>query len=224
MTPPKPSKPSKPSKSAPRKAPAASLAKTGRRKAGGHDRRVCGGKTRAGGACGRPAGWGTGHPGVGRCKLHGGKTPTHERAGAREIAESAQAAAIDRLGLVATGTNAIDALQDALDRAKALVMVAAVRVQQLEPTQWAQRDSGGKFLRPSVYLEIYWRNLDTYARIARDCLSLGIAAAAVDAVRRDAEQVQTLLQAFVHELGMRWDDEPVRLALVAAIERLEGAA
>lgn len=36
---------------------------------------VCGATTRAGGACQRPAGWGTGHPGQGRCKLHGGASP-----------------------------------------------------------------------------------------------------------------------------------------------------
>lgn len=33
---------------------------------------VCGGKTRQGSACQRPAGWGTSHVGEGRCKLHGG--------------------------------------------------------------------------------------------------------------------------------------------------------
>jgi len=33
---------------------------------------TCGAKTRAGTPCRRPAGWGTDHVGVGRCKLHGG--------------------------------------------------------------------------------------------------------------------------------------------------------
>ena len=32
----------------------------------------CGAKTRAGTPCQQPAGWGTEHPGTGRCKLHGG--------------------------------------------------------------------------------------------------------------------------------------------------------
>jgi len=32
----------------------------------------CGAKTRAGGTCRRPAGWGTEHTGQGKCKLHGG--------------------------------------------------------------------------------------------------------------------------------------------------------
>jgi len=38
-------------------------------------RGICGAKTRSGGRCQLPAGWGTDHPGVGRCKLHGGATP-----------------------------------------------------------------------------------------------------------------------------------------------------
>jgi len=37
---------------------------------------TCGAKTKGTGApCRRPAGWGTDHAGVGRCKLHGGATP-----------------------------------------------------------------------------------------------------------------------------------------------------
>lgn len=46
----------------------------------------CGAKTRSGGQCGRPAGWGTGHVGAGRCKYHGGKSPNGELAGAKEAA------------------------------------------------------------------------------------------------------------------------------------------
>lgn len=38
----------------------------------------CGGKLlKRDGTCTQPAGWGTPHPGTGRCKLHGGSTPTH---------------------------------------------------------------------------------------------------------------------------------------------------
>lgn len=35
----------------------------------------CGARTRSGEPCRQAAGWGTDHPGVGRCKLHGGATP-----------------------------------------------------------------------------------------------------------------------------------------------------
>ena len=38
----------------------------------------CNSRTKQGKSfCERPAGWGTDHVGIGRCKLHGGSTPTH---------------------------------------------------------------------------------------------------------------------------------------------------
>ncbi|MFC5268440.1 hypothetical protein ACFPJ1_40580 [Kribbella qitaiheensis] len=49
----------------------------------GRDKRyeICGGKKRQGeGDCTRPAGWGTDHPGLGKCKLHGGSTQNHKTA------------------------------------------------------------------------------------------------------------------------------------------------
>lgn len=54
----------------------------------GHDRPLCGATKRdgSGTTCRRPAGWGTDHPGIGRCKLHGGKTESHTRAAQREQA------------------------------------------------------------------------------------------------------------------------------------------
>ena len=47
--------------------------------------RYCGGKLRGEPrddgrtTCERPAGWGTAHPGIGKCKLHGGSTRNHAR-------------------------------------------------------------------------------------------------------------------------------------------------
>jgi hypothetical protein len=35
----------------------------------------CEAKTRSGSQCNRPAGWGTQHVGIGRCKMHGGASP-----------------------------------------------------------------------------------------------------------------------------------------------------
>lgn len=47
-----------------------------------HDSKYCDGPKRQGeGTCTRPAGWGTPHVGTGRCKLHGGCSPSHVTAG-----------------------------------------------------------------------------------------------------------------------------------------------
>jgi hypothetical protein len=51
----------------------------------------CGAKSRSGGACRRPAGWGTDHTGYGRCKLHGGNTRNHQQAARRQQAADAVA-------------------------------------------------------------------------------------------------------------------------------------
>ncbi|MDG4791997.1 hypothetical protein O7626_39985 [Micromonospora sp. WMMD1102] len=74
-----------------------------------HDKRLCLGKKRmkqrpgaktgknpvfddAGNElCTRPAGWGTSHPGIGKCKLHGGNTPDHVTHGQKERARQAVA-------------------------------------------------------------------------------------------------------------------------------------
>ncbi len=46
---------------------------TGARTPGPHGSRICGSPRKKGRPpCTRPAGWGTSHPGKGRCKLHGG--------------------------------------------------------------------------------------------------------------------------------------------------------
>lgn len=37
--------------------------------------KLCGAKTRSGGRCRKTAGWGTDHPGTGKCRLHGGASP-----------------------------------------------------------------------------------------------------------------------------------------------------
>lgn len=49
---------------------------------------VCGANKKNGeGVCKRPAGWGTNHVGVGRCKLHGGKTQAGTRSAAAPALE-----------------------------------------------------------------------------------------------------------------------------------------
>jgi len=51
-------------------------------------------KTDGSGYCGQPAGWGTDHTGVGRCRFHGGNTPDQERHVAENLEEAAEHAGI----------------------------------------------------------------------------------------------------------------------------------
>ena len=47
---------------------------------------LCLATTRGGKKCQKRAGWGTSHPGTGKCKLHGGATVSHTAAAAKKVA------------------------------------------------------------------------------------------------------------------------------------------
>jgi hypothetical protein len=90
------------------------------------DDKFCGAEKRNGKPCERPKGWGTSHPGVGRCKLHGGSTPNHEKAAQVEIAKRECVA----LGLPIDTTPA-DALMEEVREACGNVAFYRELVQQL---------------------------------------------------------------------------------------------
>ncbi len=80
------------------------------------------------GWCDRPAGAGTDHVGIGRCKLHLGSTPNHV-ASARE--QQAKAAA-EQFGLSITTTGP-EALRDELERAAGMVEFYRAQILKLDP-------------------------------------------------------------------------------------------
>jgi hypothetical protein len=65
----------------------------------GHGRRLCGATKRQGdGCCRKPAGWGTSHPGRGRCRLHGGSTRSQTRRAVDEQIEERARVIVGQLG------------------------------------------------------------------------------------------------------------------------------
>lgn len=156
---------------------------------------TCGARTRAAGgrACGLRAGWGTSHPGHGRCRLHGGSTPNHEIA-----AESKMAArALEQLGLPIPSDPAA-ALQRAVDSAAGL----HYGLEQLVREAATAGDSGSKAL--SARLSLYADAVDRLARVARS---------AVDA--RLGERIAER-QAVLDEKTARLFVEAVRAAYITA--------
>lgn len=92
----------------------------------------CGAKNRTGGTCGLKAGWGTEHPNFGRCRLHGGNTPSGQKHGHRQAAE----AAVRTFGIGDTGTDdPIDALMGILRHATAAAAFCEDQIAALEPDQ-----------------------------------------------------------------------------------------
>jgi hypothetical protein len=99
---------------------------TGAPTPGQHDRR-CGARTRSGGQCTLPAGWGTAHIGYGPCRKHGGDLPNHMKH-ARKVQAEEEAA---RWGLPVR-TTAAAALGDELNRSYGRVLWLAAKVSSLD--------------------------------------------------------------------------------------------
>lgn len=100
----------------------------------------CGGTARNGRPCTRPAGWGTPHVGYGRCKLHGGNTPSGAQYGAK-LAALAQMPALG--GEV--DINPLEALLYTVRRAYALAGYYRLQAEA--------RDLAGEDVEPYATLE-----------------------------------------------------------------------
>lgn len=98
------------------------------------DKPKCGAKNRQGGECSLPAGWGTDHAGHGRCKMHGGNTPSGRQFGHREAAS----AALSTFGIndPDAGTDdPISALLEMLRHGTAAIAFLEAQIAALEPEQ-----------------------------------------------------------------------------------------
>lgn len=94
----------------------------------------CGARRRQGvegATCRRPAGWGTEHVGIGRCKMHGGATPTHVVAASTALARRVAAL----FGVPRDDVNPIDGLLEELQRSAGLIDSYEAMCVQLLPDE-----------------------------------------------------------------------------------------
>ena len=137
----------------------------------GHDRRLCGSPTHATGKpCRRPAGWGTSHPGLGNCKLHGGSTPNGVRHAEVLAAEQQQARAADLLR-----AQGIEPVADPVAALRAVagehrVLTAAARQTMAEV---AERD-GLEVTAGQPIAALYEKSLANTGRLLARMTELGI--------------------------------------------------
>jgi hypothetical protein len=137
----------------------------------GRDR--CGARTRAGGRCQRPAGWGTPTPGVGRCKLHAGSTPTHQAHAARVLTERAETAAMAELRHlgVAPMHNPLQALAELAAEARQWQTILRAQVAELASLA-EQAPDGAERVRAVVAL--YERAMDRTAAFTAMLVRLNV--------------------------------------------------
>jgi hypothetical protein len=134
--------------------------------------RFCGATTRSGGACARPAGWGTDHAGHGPCKLHAGSTPTVRRRYAQEEAIEHARVALDEIPEI----DPLDAALVNVRIAHAVVAFHRAKIASLETV--GSEDIGA--LEAAVVMS---------QRVVDMALRAGVAERLVDAAERVGEQI-----------------------------------
>lgn len=173
--------------------------------------KTCGSRKKKGrpGVCLRPAGWGTDHPGYGKCKLHGGKTPNGTKAAAEEMATLAAVS----YGAPIT-VEPHQALLEELYRTAGHVAWLQLQVQELDPEDdmvgpvGAEGQSGpeGAYMNPkhepSVWVRMYQAERKHLTEVAKACIAVGIAEWQVRLVEEQTKQMAVLLESIIGDLGL----------------------
>lgn len=139
----------------------------------------CGGKRRAadseGKPCTRPAGWGTPHPGTGRCKLHGGSTQSHTAAARVVLAEQA----VVTFGLPRE-IDPRDALLEEVYRSAGAVdwLSAQVRALASEQVVWGKAEETTDDVKykagVNVWVQLHQQERAHLVRVAKEAINAGI--------------------------------------------------
>ena len=178
----------------------------------------CGAKGRSGKPCGRPAGWGTDHPGYSRCKNHGGCTPTHVKSAHMEIAKRECAT----LGL-AVETTPADALIQEVWEACGNVEFYRGLIQELpthpEPDVHVADDDGGHWERGDT--GIYGRTYHVSGLPTGEAKEHILLRLYNDERKRKLEAASAALRAGVDERRVRLAEADATWITAAQVQTLE---
>lgn len=188
-------------------------------------------------ACHRPAGWGTNHPGEGKCKLHGGSSPGYIKKVERERRERALAKARQEYGTELDVDPATALLQEVRRTAGAVAFLEA-KVQELESgemvwgvveetTNWERNaDTGGVVSADSVvkrraqenaWLKLYRDERRHLAAVSKEAIQAGATKTLVEVFRQVGETYVRLIDRVVDQLELT-DDQRGRLPAVMQAE------
>jgi hypothetical protein len=160
----------------------------------GNGRPLCGARrNRVPDLCRRPAGWGTDHAGVGRCKLHGGASPNGRVHAARQVAAIEAA----KLG-AAVPVDPHEALMTVVHTVNGGVEYLRRRVLELEDVEVLDGESGQ--LHPTA--RAFVAELDRLARVAKTATDAGVEERRMRLDEQRADLVTAFLRAFVDDLDL----------------------
>lgn len=151
----------------------------------------CGANKRTGGTCQQPAGLGTNHPGHGRCKFHGGATPSGELAGAKaELNSLAQ-------GLPVTPSRAV---LGTLHLAAGQLAYATLKVGELDEEDMFVDTIAGKM--PHHWIRLQGELEERVVRFSAAAAHMGVAERQTDLMAAHTEMMGELLRTVITDVGL----------------------
>lgn len=162
----------------------------------------CEAKTRqedSSGQCQLPAGWGTGHPGYGRCKFHGGSTATHQ-ASADRARWSRQASTYGAPREVGPE----QAIEEEIERAAGVIEWLQARIDE----------AADGALPEQAILKIWGEERDRLAKVSKMALDYGMAERQVAIAEEQGRQVAGVIERILSDLRLDADQSARAGAIV----------
>jgi hypothetical protein len=182
---------------------------------------VCGAKTRQGGQCLRPAGWGTPHSGVGRCKWHLGSTRNHVASAATAVAERETRDLLAQLGEPAPLRHPVEELVAVAAEIRAWQGVLRERVGQLR--ELAGVDKLGREEERAV-VGLYERSLDRSAKVLEGLVRLDLDARKARLSQDQATLIASVFRALVNDPELAFNADMRDRLLAAASKHLRAVS
>lgn len=166
------------------------------------DPRFCNGKKRqTEGLCQRPAGWGTPHVGVGKCKLHGGRAPSSIIAGERALAEREARELFGKLAPeIAPVDNPLAAFSALAGRVLAWMQLMDSLLEEVRTVGY-RHDSAGEQIDAKV--QLYERAMDRAASVLAMYARLRIDERLAELQERQKLAVLRAIEAAMDEIGVQ---------------------
>lgn len=159
---------------------------------------ICGARKRGNnGQCKLAAGWGTDHPGIGKCKVHGGNLPNHVKAAAKEEYR------------ILLGTpmeiNPLDALIWCIKIRAGEVRWLSDRLKELDQKAWVEETLVGKQFH--LYARERQHAMSDLARYSQMAISLGIAERAVKLAETYGDLLADFIKGLLQDLWPHLDED-----------------
>lgn len=166
------------------------------------------------GVCAHPAGWGTSHKGIGKCRYHGGTSKTHIAHAAKETA---------RLMGAPVEINALDSLIWCIKLTAGEVEFCTQQLEILDKEEWLEHTIIGKQLH--VWAKERQKAVDRLAKFSKDALALGIAERAVRLAEQYGSSIAKYTKGLLEDLELTPDQaKQAPLIVRKHLALLEGGA